>query len=569
MESLGAASDEEGLAGAAGGADGTEGCAAGAAVLARPKRRRWPRSPWRALRPGARRGANEGAFLAARVSSRWGARVVCGCALLLASCSADEEPSGIGGEGGATVTGGGGGGGGHVTTCRPGEVVDADGQCVRSGVPRELCPSGFEPDEVGGCDPLLPPEPCPSGRLALPGQDTCHPLVDCGDAPWGVIPVDEATLHVDGSYAGTDSDGSAARPFSAIQAAIDVASPGSLIAVAAGTYVDDLRIIEKPVRLWGRCPQLVSLELADSWAVGIQEADGTELRGLAMTGIGYGVFVRDADDVVLDTVWIHDTADVGLLLRGESRPLSVTVSNSLIEGTTGAGVALIGGTLTMTRSVVRRIQSDPYLSGRGIDAQPSLPGNPAAVTIRESVISESREAGIAAFGAEVVLNASVVQATLPRESDGRFGVGVQLQPMAGPSTAAIDGSVIRGNRSFGLSVLGSSASVDLGTVADTAAQHDDGLFGDAITVGSTSASPAELTIDRSAVARAARAGVTSFSAAASIGRSALACNPIDLDGEATDGPYQFVDAGLNACFCGDGTSPCRVVSSSLQPPEGL
>jgi hypothetical protein len=42
-----------------------------------------------------------------------------------------------------------------------------------------------------------------------------------GAAPWGDIPVESDTEHVDASYSGGNSDGSSAAPWTTIQAGVD------------------------------------------------------------------------------------------------------------------------------------------------------------------------------------------------------------------------------------------------------------------------------------------------------------------------------------------------------------
>ncbi|MBW2454319.1 MAG: DUF1565 domain-containing protein, partial [Deltaproteobacteria bacterium] len=142
--------------------------------------------------------------------------------------------------------------------CRAGELGLADGTCQPAGVPPELCAEGFEAVD-GGCQPVLPAEPCPKGTVALPGETACHPLGDCGAAPWGDLPVDGATQYVDAGYTGGSSDGSAQAPWTTIGEAIAAAAPGALIAVAAGSYAENVMIASKSVRLWGRCAELVEV----------------------------------------------------------------------------------------------------------------------------------------------------------------------------------------------------------------------------------------------------------------------------------------------------------------------
>ncbi len=140
-----------------------------------------------------------------------------------------------------------------VPACEPPGFVVPSGICVVPGVPADGCGVGFAHDNLGGCVAVLPSEPCPSGMIALPGDETCREVSPCGQGTWGDIPVDGASEYVDGSYAAADSDGSAERPWPTISQAVDAAAAGALVAVAPGSYGEDLEL-NKPIILWGKCP---------------------------------------------------------------------------------------------------------------------------------------------------------------------------------------------------------------------------------------------------------------------------------------------------------------------------
>ena len=115
------------------------------------------------------------------------------------------------------------------------------------------CAEGFVSDAAGGCDPILPEENCSDGRMALPGETSCRALMDCGSGRWGNIPLEPGTLYVD-QAAPSGGDGSEAAPFASVLAAVAAANDGGMIAIAEGTYVGDVPVTGKAVRLWGRCP---------------------------------------------------------------------------------------------------------------------------------------------------------------------------------------------------------------------------------------------------------------------------------------------------------------------------
>src|SRR4030095_6383047 len=95
-----------------------------------------------------------------------------------------------------------------------------DGSCIRPGVLPDGCAEGFAHDGEYGCDPIVPPDACPLGLMAVPGETPACPVSPCGAGRWGDIPVDANTIYVDGTYAGLDSDGSEARPWTTVSDAV-------------------------------------------------------------------------------------------------------------------------------------------------------------------------------------------------------------------------------------------------------------------------------------------------------------------------------------------------------------
>ena len=71
-----------------------------------------------------------------------------------------------------------------------------------------------------------------------------------GPAPDGPRTVIPASLHVDDDNAGAQ-DGSDLHPFRNVQQAINAAKDNAVIAVAGGTYPQNIRVQEKAVRLYG------------------------------------------------------------------------------------------------------------------------------------------------------------------------------------------------------------------------------------------------------------------------------------------------------------------------------
>jgi hypothetical protein len=146
-----------------------------------------------------------------------------GVALLLGGCGEDPS-SGAGPSGGdpdAGADAGADGGGG----CAPGEMPLASGGCQPAGVPPDGCGVGFEANDAGGCDAVMPDRPCGPGLVALPGETSCREIAPCGTGRWADdLPDEPGTQFVDGSFTGT-SDGSEAMPWKTVQEGVDSSSP--------------------------------------------------------------------------------------------------------------------------------------------------------------------------------------------------------------------------------------------------------------------------------------------------------------------------------------------------------
>jgi parallel beta helix pectate lyase-like protein len=545
------------------------------------------------------------------------AELVVVMAMAALGCGEGDETTGVPGAG----------------ACGAGTSEREDGGCVPAGVPPDRCGTGFIADGADGCAPVLG-EGCAEGWMAVPGDAACHELLDCGASTWGDIPVDGATVYVDASYGGADGDGSAARPWPTLESAYAAAAPGSLLALAEGYYEAYFDFAEKPVRIWGRCPARVTIGNPDpSFGAVIMRTgmEGTELRGVAVTSAGPGVLVLGSTDVLLDAVWIHDTAAVGLKVSNQYGPSAVRVSGTLVERATEQGIDVDGAEATIASCAVRDTRPRMPDGGRGYGIQviDGVAGNRSLLTIEGTVVERNHDAGIVAAGSDVTVNGTVVEDMLPLMSLQTGGHGIAMQrdiSTSQPSTLAISGSVVRRNFAAGVVVDGSTGVIEATTVDDTKPQMADGGFGRAIGVQPTSgarpslvlrdsilrhsldggivliggdlemtrsaivdvaplassgefgdglcidagATQVSAVVSRSLVAAAARAGIASFSAAVTVEGTKLDCNTVHLDGETVyDSPFSIVDAGGNVCGCGGDVVDCQVLSSDLTPPETL
>lgn len=417
----------------------------------------------------------------------------------------------------------------------------------------------------GGCVPILPAAPCADGEVALPGETTCRPLADCGTGPWGLIPTEAGTEHVDPSYMGNDSDGSAARPWVDLPNAIVAADEDDVIALAAGAYPTAISFAGKRLRVWGRCPQMVELAGdATSDAVFV-DTTGFELHQIAITSVGSGLIVFGATDVLVDKVYIHDTDDIGVLVGTLDAPSGVVIQDSLVERAASLAIVALSSDLEITRTVVRDTVGNELGPGRGIDAERDIEVRlPSNVVVEGCLIEGAREAATATLGSSFTLIDSAVIGTRP-QADGRFGIGMAVQYADGEASASIRGSYIGDSHMFGVSVINASLTMQRSTVSGVTRQQLGDDFGDGIALVDTT-ELGSIEVSESRVADAMRAGIANFSGRAALDRVALECNTIQLDGESIAGAHVFDNQGGNTCWCGEIDEPCKVSESNLQPP---
>lgn len=436
-----------------------------------------------------------------RRSARAGAAAsLAALALALPGCGDDETSSGH-----ATTTADAGSDA-AATGCAPGQWAGGpDGACVDAGVPA-ACAEGFAPS-ADGCDPILPAEPCAAGTIAVPGDAACRDVAPCEGGPWGAAPIDATTQFVDAAYAGADSDGSEAKPWPTVQAAVDAAVTSAVVAIAPGQYDEALVVKGKSVRLWGRCPAEVAIAGGIA-AIQISgsKASATELHDLALTGDGYGAVVSGAKQVLLDRVWIHDLDGRGIDVEDPLGPAEATLARSLVEGTVGDGVYVAGAALHVDASVVR----DNALSGAndlGSGVAAFVSAGPSTLDVVGSLVERNAGGGIYVDGSSLVLERSVVRSSAAHAPDAIVaGLQVIFDDADGNAASAeVADSVFEANESAGLVVLGATLGVERTLVRDTLPVPADQAFGYGIHAEAFHGR-ASLTVRASAVLRS-RGGV--------------------------------------------------------------
>ena len=453
------------------------------------------------------------------------------------------------------------------TACAIGDRVLEDGTCVPPGIPAEACAEGFASDGNGGCAAVLPAEACPSGTMAVPGETACREVAPCGRGTWGDIPIDGSSVHVDASYTGGTSNGSATNPYTTIAAAIAAAPEGAVVAVAEGVYAEDVTIVGKPVKLWGRCPGRVEIRGAGAAAtIFVGSAIGTEIHDVAVTGPSSGIRVT-SDGVHLERVWIHDTVGIGL---NSYISTNVSARGLLIERARINGVYVHGSTVTFESGVVRDIQPDvsgadgssmwiqddvataqrsnvtvrgvvlersfdlgvfmggsdalieglvvrdifprqnDQFGGQGLELIDDVDtGNRSIVTLRGATVERTHTEGLLIAGSDVVLEALVVRDTMPRATNQEFGRGIGIEPnpqSSAPSLVEIRQALIERNHEQGIYASFGEVHVASAWIRDTVPRASDQLGGRAVEVHDSPEGPATLSLRDSRLERSVDTG---------------------------------------------------------------
>jgi hypothetical protein len=235
---------------------------------------------------------------------------------------------------------------------------------------------------------------------------------------------------------------------------------------------------------------------------------------------------------------------------------------------------LHGSDLTLRNTMVRGTLPQPSdLKGSGglvAQADPES-GERSVATLDDCILASNHPSGILVGGSDLTAQNVAVVDTQEQAADSDLGRGIEarFEPtlLAGANVTVRD-SLVDGSHDAGVLVAGALVVLERTTIMGTKARGTDGRFGDGLTVfwpGVALESRARLVGAK--IEGSARAGVSNFASIVEIGDSVLSCNPIDLDGERVgDAPFDFVQLSPNSCGC-DAAGDCLVQSASLDPPE--
>ena len=409
--------------------------------------------------------------------------------------------------------------------CPAGTLAQGEAGCRPAGMLQEDCADGFVhvpfdeqidgADGVAGtCEPILPDTPCTGALMAVPGDAACRPIMDCGSGTWGNIPIDGSTVFVDQSFAGT-SDGSMDSPFTTIGDGLEAAPAGALVAVAAGSYVEDVVIPFQPARIWGVCPELVEVVGTGGQDATVsllhQVASGTEIHGLTIRGPGLGILASGAQDLLLANIWLSENGGRAINIQEEPfGPTSLTVSDSLIESSGGVAAFAAGSSLRVVASELRS-NRDGIMAIEAAD-----------LALTRSVLQRTIETTFLVTGSTAVVQGSVVQDS--EGADGSRGLEIQRDPVSGqPATFELTGSVVQREPAIALFAVGSDVVVESSSMRATASDtSDSSAMGIAARPNPESGAPSTVTVSRSAIADNRTAGISITGAITTVDATVIA-----------------------------------------------
>ena len=379
---------------------------------------------------------------------------------------------------------------GQLQVCDP-----TDSGCAPDQMP--------DPDGAGVCMPFGGGVACPAGfgidmygihEIGLPLPCTAD-LSACDEGKYPKVPDGAVALYVaEGAPSG--GDGSPAKPYANLGAALAVAKAGAFIAVADGTYAGAL-VVNKPLTIQGRCrASVVILSPPGGVALtvdGPAAAASVQLGGVQIRGAGGGIRVMGGPGLVAKGIWLREFVGRGMDVVGLSA--HATLSQSIvINGKQALGakgdmpdagiIASAGGHITLHEVRVDKALTAGLVSlGQGSEVlgdQLQVTGgradasgqsgwgvliNSGLMTLRSTRLSSNRGRGAVVQAAgTLVMTGCVVDYNLPDVANEQGGRGLSISEAA---QVVLRGVRVAGNREVGVIARGKGTHVDaIGLVVD-------------------------------------------------------------------------------------------------------
>jgi hypothetical protein len=149
------------------------------------------------------------------------------------------------------------------------------------------------------------------------------------------------------------ADGSEARPFATLRAAIKAAGPGALLRIEEGIWRERLEIT-RPVVLLGRGPGRTRIVPEGGLpAIEVRGADRVEIRGLSIEGAAVSISYWGGTGHRLENVSLRGAWQTGIVARGARLVILGSELADVGKGKMGRGIDLEGGSLEATNLILR------------------------------------------------------------------------------------------------------------------------------------------------------------------------------------------------------------------------
>ncbi|MFC1482617.1 hypothetical protein ACFL51_02305, partial [Myxococcota bacterium] len=151
-----------------------------------------------------------------------------------------------------------------------------------------------------------------------------------------------------------------------------------------------------------------------------------------------------------------------------------------------SGLSLVGATAELSTIVVRDTLPMQGLDafGNGIEATCNPITHVCGTLWLDSALIEANHAtGIIVVGTDAEISSVVIRDTLPQQSDESGGIGLYscCDPAADVcSSLRLDHAFLQANQSMGIALLGTHADISSVVIRDTLPQQSDGMFGNGI-----------------------------------------------------------------------------------------
>lgn len=193
-------------------------------------------------------------------------------------------------------------------------------------------------------------------------------------------------------------NGTKQYPYQSIQEAIDsVTGLGEKIKIAAGTYVENIRIEDKTVALFGGYAGGTSANYANGTGGNFDDRD---------PGANTSHIQRNRTEAVVTLIFTDTSTLDGFLITGGTRSTYDEYYDR------GGGVYCYGGSPTISNNIIEENDSRPPVSSGNEIAGGGIYGEDSNLTIRNNIIRNNisgRGAGIGINGGTIIISDNIVQ----------------------------------------------------------------------------------------------------------------------------------------------------------------